>query len=145
METNETSPPAGLLRRLAAIFYDLLLLVALIMLMTFVFVAVTSGEAITRIWLLRAWILLVSFGFFGWFWTHGGQTLGMRAWRLKLVRDDGGTITWPDATRRFAAAVVSWLPAGLGFLWSLFDGERRAWHDQWSQTRLVLMPKKQDR
>lgn len=131
---------AGLPRRLAAIVYDLLLLVALLMVATLALLLVSGAENVPRV-LLQAWVLLISFAFFGWFWTHGGQTLGMRAWRLKLVRDSGGAVGWADAARRFLAAILAWLPAGLGFIWSLFDRERLAWHDRLSHTRLVITPK----
>ncbi len=78
-------------------------------------------------------------GFHLWFWTHGGQTLGMRAWRLRLVSDDGDKVTLRQALVRYAVAILSWLVLGLGFLWILFDGKKRAWHDIASRTRLVLV------
>ncbi len=78
--------------------------------------------------------------FFAGFWTHGGQTLGMRAWRIRLVGRGGGRVSWGQATLRFFAAIVSWLALGLGFLWALVDRERHAWHDRCSGTRLIRLP-----
>lgn len=126
-----------LLRRLGAMLYDGLLLMALWFLATAVWLPFTAGEAIEYHGLLRAWILIVSFVFFGWFWTHGGQTLGLRAWKLKVVRADGGQLTWRDALNRFALAIPSVGLAGLGLWWSVFDSEHRALHDRWSRTRIL--------
>jgi uncharacterized RDD family membrane protein YckC len=86
-------------------------------------------------------LLLAAFLFFGWFWTRGGQTLGMRAWRLKVVDEQGRSLTWLLALRRFAAAAFSWTALGAGFWWAIFDREKRAWHDRLSGTHLVVLPK----
>jgi uncharacterized RDD family membrane protein YckC len=75
--------------------------------------------------------------FFAGFWAHGGQTLGMRAWRIRVVRDDGSALTWPRAAARLALGFVAAAPAGLGFWWSLLDARKRGWHDRWTHTRVV--------
>lgn len=80
--------------------------------------------------------------FFIWFWTHGGQTLGMKTWRVKLTALDGGSVTLRQGLIRFTVSLLSWLPAGLGYLWSLWDRDGLAWHDRASATRLVVLPKK---
>jgi len=130
--------PAALPRRLAALFYDSLLLCGLLFLFTFAIVALRAGEAVPA---GTGWFMLClaagSFAFFGWFWTHGGQTLGMRAWRLRIVRADGGDLTWSDAACRYAAAALSLAALGIGFWWSVWDPERRCWHDLLSQTRML--------
>jgi uncharacterized RDD family membrane protein YckC len=79
--------------------------------------------------------------FYGAFWTRGGQTLGMASWRLKVEREDGARLTWADTVKRLGAAVLSWLPLGLGYFWILVDRDRRAWHDRLSRTRVVVVPK----
>lgn len=146
--TSTPQPPPGLLRRLAAVLYDTLLLVALLMVATALFLPFTGGEAIDPRrdplleWAYRAVLLLLTVGFFGVFWTRRGQTLGMASWRLRIEREDGGTLGWGDTVRRLAAAVLSWLALGLGWLWILVDPERRAWHDRLSRTRMVLVGKK---
>lgn len=90
---------------------------------------------------LQLYLLACPFLFYGWFWTHGGQTLGMRAWRLRLLDTNGKPVSWRRAMLRAAGALVSLLTAGLGYLWILVDPERLAWHDRWSGTRLVLISK----
>ena len=135
-------PPCGLLRRLAAIFYDSLLLGALWMGATFPLLFLTHGEAIhPGNPAYTAYLLVIGWAFFGWFWTRGGQTLGMRAWRIEVRTPDGRPIGWRMATRRYAAAVLSWLALGLGFLWQWIDRDGLAWHDRLSGTRLIVLPK----
>jgi len=138
----------GFNRRLAAMLYDGLLLVALWFVATALLLTVSGGHLADPdrpLWLLyslRVSLLLVALMFFAGFWTHGGQTLGMRAWRLKLVSASGNPVNWKQALWRFAAAIPSVGAFGLGLFWMLLDKERRAVHDRLSGTRLVLLAKK---
>ncbi|MFA7097254.1 MAG: RDD family protein [Gammaproteobacteria bacterium] len=139
------APPyqtAGLLRRLGAILYDSLLLLALLSVATALVLPLTGGEAIAPgNPLYTSYLFFVGFFFFAWFWIHGGQTLGMRAWRIRVQQRNGAPITWGQALLRFLVAIASWLLLGAGFLWALFDKERMTWHDRYSQTVLVVVPK----
>jgi len=127
--------------------YDGLLLLALLIVATALFLPLTGGEALdpgrnpVLEFVYRSVLLLLIVGFFGLFWTRRGQTLGMASWRLRVEREDGALLGWRDTLRRLGWALVSLLPLGLGFLWILFDPERRAWHDRLSRTRVVLLPK----
>jgi len=138
---------AGPGRRLAALAYDFLLVIALWFFVGALMLLLSGGRLSSPdrpAWLLvlfQCTLLLTAWLFFAWFWTHGGQTLGMRAWRLKLVGIDGGPVRWRQAIVRFVAAVFSAAALGLGFLWVLIDPERRSWHDHLSGTRIVLVPK----
>lgn len=140
--------PAGLLRRLAALVYDALLVLALWMIATALFLPFTGGEAVSwettpLLRILHDVVLVgVLVGFYGIFWTRQGHTLGMASWRLRLERLDGRLPTWGDTVRRIGASVLSWLPLGLGWWWCLFDAERRTWHDILSRTRVVVVPKR---
>ncbi|HSD96209.1 MAG TPA: RDD family protein [Sulfuricaulis sp.] len=138
-------PPPGLLRRLGAMAYDILLLLALLMMLSYPYVWLTGGAkpGLFVKTLYQLYLLAICFLFYGGFWVRGGQTLGMRTWRIKLVRSDGGSITWMIALKRFAYALLSLLCFGLGFLWVLYDRDKLAWHDRWSGTRLILIPKAQ--
>jgi uncharacterized RDD family membrane protein YckC len=134
--------PPGLLRRLAAMLYDGLLLLALFSVTAALGVAANRGEAIAPDnWLFPLVLGLVWAAFYLWFWTHGGQTLGMRAWRMRLVTRDGMPVGPGRGLIRLAAALLSTLPLGLGHLWALVDRDRLAWHDRLSGTRLVLLEK----
>jgi len=130
----------GFLRRLAAQVYDLFLLIALLFLATALLLPFTAGEAISaqQTLIYRIYLAVISFLFYGWFWTHGGQTLGLRAWKIKVLTFDQKPISWIQALLRFASALVSWSFFGLGFLWILADKNRRSWHDHLSKTALFF-------
>lgn len=136
---TDTDTPAGLGRRLAALGYDLLVLLA-VWFLAATPVVLVSGPPDTPIGrlLFRLYLVAVTVWFLVWFWTHGGQTVGMRAWRLQLVAADGGPVTRAQALKRAAAAPLSWLTLGLGYAWSWLDPQRRSWHDRLSGTRVVL-------
>jgi uncharacterized RDD family membrane protein YckC len=145
--TSESPRYAGLLRRLMAIIYDILLLLAVLFIATSVAMVFNHGEAIEPGQSLYpfyiVYMIIVSFFFYGWFWTHGGQTLGMKTWKMKLEHVNGDAITWSLAFIRFISAAVSWAAAGLGFLWSLVQPEKRTWHDIASRCVLIdLRPDK---
>jgi uncharacterized RDD family membrane protein YckC len=139
----ELSAP-GFLRRLAAQIYDFLLLIALLFLATALLLPFTSGEAVSnqQTLIYRIYLTVISFLFYGWFWTHGGQTLGLRAWKIKVLTFDQKPISWKQALLRFVTAFVSWGFFGLGFLWILFDKNRRGWHDHLSKSALFFDPGK---
>ncbi|MFC3282784.1 RDD family protein [Litchfieldella rifensis] len=132
--------PAGLLRRLAAMVYDLFLVVALWMLMGFIAVALNQGEA-NESPLFHSLLLVATFVFFAFFWMRGGMTLGMQAWRLRVQTNDGMSITLVQSLVRFVAACVSLAAFGLGYWWILFDTEKRSWSDIASNTRVVVVSK----
>jgi len=137
-----TRPTASLARRLGAVLYDSLLLAALLMLVSFVYLPLVGRmlpPGVNRP-LYQLLLLAVSYAYFAGFWVRGGQTLGLRTWKLRLVGRDGGPVTWTRATWRFLAALFSWLCLGLGFLWVLVDPEKLAWHDRLSNTRLARLP-----
>jgi uncharacterized RDD family membrane protein YckC len=133
-----THEPATVWRRLAALSYDLLLLAAIVVCFTLVVLALRRGAAVPPgSWWFPASLFAIAMAFFCGFWVHGGQTAGMRAWHIRVVRDDGRALTWAQAALRFGAGIVSTLPAGLGLWWSVFDRHKRGWHDRWTGTRVV--------
>lgn len=113
---------AGPLRRIAAAFYDGLLLLALLMVSTGLLQVLTGGEAITRAsagpWEYAYRVLLATMvvAYFGIAWTRRGETLGMKAWRIRLERDTGGLLGWADVVRRLAWVAPVWLLAIGGVL-----------------------------
>ena len=141
-------PSAGVFRRLGAMFYDLLLLVALMMVVTAALLPLTGGEAITSDrygayeYAYRVMLLAIVILFFGGFWTRRGQTLGMAAWRMKIERADGSLLTWSDVIKRLGAATVSLALGGFGYVWIWFDKEELAWPDRWTNTRVWVEAKK---
>lgn len=125
---------------MGAVCYDALLLLAVLFFATAVALPFNGGQAFAPDqYVFPVYLLIVGFLFYAWFWTHGGQTLGMRAWRIRLCTLDGGPISWRQAVVRFAAACLSWACLGLGFIWCLKDRERRCWHDRLSATQLIYL------
>jgi len=161
---SQSTPFPGLLRRLAALVYDAAALFSVLFVASALVVipaqAAWGIENISDHILYRVYLGLTVLVFFGWFWTHGGQTLGLRAWHMRLARIDGRAITWWDVCKRIGATVLLWLPFhlgalqlglspsraamvaaipfGLGLAWILMDRRRLAWHDHLSGTRPVL-------
>lgn len=133
----------SLLRRIAAMLYDALLILALLFLSTLPFIALRGGEPVEPgdNLLYQLVLAIVVFAFFVGFWTRSGRTLGMQSWRLQLETRDGGQPEFGAATIRFFSSLLSWLPLGLGFLWSLWDKDKLTWHDRLSGTHIVYYPK----
>ncbi len=122
--------------------YDALLVFALLFIATTPFIALRGGEAVEAgDPFYSITMLLVVFAFFTLFWSRPGRTLGMQSWGLQLENFDGSRPTFGQATTRFFAALLSWLPLGLGFVWQLWDIDRLTWHDRISRTRIVHYPK----
>ena len=155
--------------------YDCFPVFALLVLATFPFLPFLNGrvlvaeEAGLLAHLYHLVQLVVVAGFFVYFWTSRGQTLGMLAWRLRLQRPDGSLISpaialkrlgvlfllclpvligywqiwhgWPREAR-IAANVVSLLPLVAAYLWIWIDRDGLAWHDRWTDTRVVVLPKR---
>lgn len=130
--------PASLARRLAALLYDTFLLAGVLFAATLLAVVSRGGIAFAPGDLrFTSYLLLVCAGFYGWFWTHGGQTLGMRAWQIRLIAADGTAVGWSRAILRWSAAWLAGLCLGLGYIWIWIDPERCCWHDRLSGTRII--------
>jgi len=139
-------PNVPFFRRLAAMLYDGLLILSLLFIATLPFIALRGGEPVEagENLVYQLLLCLVIFSFFVGFWLHSGRTLGMQSWRLQLETMDGGEVELKSAAIRFFAAMLSLAPAGLGFLWALWDKDKLTWHDRISKTRIVYYPKEDD-
>ena len=130
--------PCPLPRRFAAILYDTLLVwgtlfFATALVLLFRHKGIQAGSN-----LYRAYLLLCGYGYFAWQWLHGGRTLGMRAWRIRLETMRGTPLTWTQTALRFIGGALSWLSLGAGFIWAVRDPDRRGLPDHLSGTRLVV-------
>ena len=133
----ETTSP-GFLRRAGAMLYDTLLLAGVLFFATAAALPFNHGQAFkSEQYFYPLYLLIISFLFLGWFWTHGGQTLGLRSWKLKLVSKKGQPVNWRQALLRFVGAILSWLCLGIGFFWIIVDKNKFSWHDYLSGTYLV--------
>lgn len=148
------APRAALVgRRLLALFYDLWpaaavwLLIALCFAVGYTLAGHPPRENIAPLsplqWLLWGICWVVTGLYATHSWSRGGQTLGMRPWRLRLEGVAGAPA--PDRRRlwiRYAVGTLSLLAGGLGFWWAWLDRDRLAWHDRASGTRMVVLPKR---
>jgi uncharacterized RDD family membrane protein YckC len=146
MTASGKNPSPSLPRRLTAMFYDALLLVALVAVVNAIALAVvvqlSAGEQqVLNAHLVQLLTVFSIVGFFTIFWLNGGQTLGMQAWRIKLVNFQGGPPSAGRALLRCLGAFLSAACLGLGYLWCLIDHNNRYWHDYLSGTELILVPK----
>jgi uncharacterized RDD family membrane protein YckC len=142
--TLAPKPSAHILRRLLALVYDALPAVALCMVIGAIFVVVLSAtqhdeRAYVHPWSLLnwlewalCWIVVGVYAVLS--WRGGGQTLGMRPWRLRVVAADGGKPTTRALVIRYAVGTLSLLAGGLGFWWAWIDRDKWTWHDRASRT-----------
>jgi len=136
---TQKTPSAGLLRRLAAMCYELLIVVAVLMVALILphmllgaFAKIQAPPTV-----LKIHMLVVLLAYFTWFWTHGGQTLAMKTWKIRVVDVGGGRLRPAQAVLRYLAAWVSIGLGGIGILWALVDRDRQFLHDRIADTRLV--------
>jgi uncharacterized RDD family membrane protein YckC len=140
---NPDLKPCGLLRRMLAICYDSVVVLALLMLAGLLALPLDTGgqQALLdpgfTLYLLAVWYLYLA-----WSWRRAGMTLGMRAWRLRVVTGDGHPPGWGVCLLRFTVALAGSAALGLGLLWALLDRQNRCWHDLASGTRLVVTPRR---
>lgn len=138
--TSKYDKPVGMTWRILSIIYDSVLSFALLIVATILVLPISGGKPVAPgNHLLQLYLFYVIYLFFTWFWIHGGQTLGMKAWRIRLVCDDGKPLNWTRASLRFFAALLSWALLGGGFLWALFDKNKRCLHDILTHTHLVYI------
>jgi uncharacterized RDD family membrane protein YckC len=128
-----------LLRRLGAMTYDAMLVLAVWLLSLFIGVAVHDGAVFGP--LVQTILFVELFTFFAYFWVWRGQTVGMLAWGLRLETDDGTPMRLSQALLRFIGAMLSFAALGIGYLWIYVDPDRRAWPDMLSRTHVVYRPR----
>lgn len=158
----------NLVKRLLTALYDSLLVLATVFIATALTLPFTKGTIASenKIY-MSLYLLSVIYLFFGWFWTHGGQTLGMRAWKQQLVQFNGQAVSWKQSTIRFITGLPAWslfliglliwmypdkiqlkatltnLPnwlfALIGFVWVLLDNRSNNWRDKLSGTHIIIV------
>ncbi|WP_213610939.1 RDD family protein [Pseudoalteromonas sp.] len=154
-------PRAGFWRRFASLIYDSLVVISLSMLTAILYFAViqilitlgvivqTEGldpagfidETPLLSGIRSALFVGVNIVFFAYFWTKSGQTIGMRAWRLKVQTHQGNLISWPQAIIRSISALL-----GLGNLVVLVDFKnKKALQDYLSKTEVVTLTKEENK
>lgn len=154
---------SSLLRRLAGMVYDVVAVIAIMMVTVMACLLITFGQLDHHAWWFRGVLLLAVIAYFIASWLRGGQTLGMRPWRMVLRKHDGGKVTPTRACIRAAVVLAPLLVLSLAHLitaktallillavWAtyyavaLFNPHRRALHDIVAGTELVhtVVPRK---
>jgi uncharacterized RDD family membrane protein YckC len=131
-----TSP--GLARRALSMVYEILLLVAVLITGALPFMLLTreADPSLARL-LLQLYLLALCGVYFIWQWLHGGQTLPMKTWRIRLVTRDSAPLTLRRAVCRYLLALAGLALLGAGFLWAFIDRDRQFLHDRLAGTRIV--------
>ena len=151
---SHPAKPAGLFKRLMALVYDGFLVAALWFVTAGIFVIVYNhsglpeqsingvqrADPVVLKTFLFPLLVIETWAFYAWFWTHGGQTLGMRAWRLQVRDYRGGAVRGWQTVVRFLTAGVSWLLLGAGY-WVVLVHPHQTFHDRFSLTATVELPK----
>lgn len=142
---QDTAQPVGyckLPRRLMIMLYDSLIMLGLLMVAAAIALPFGNTEKLAfRDFWFTLWLLLVCFVYLAGCWHSAGMTVGMRAWRVKIVAANGGKISWLQCLLRFLAGFVSIGALGIGLIWSVFDKKNRCWHDFAGRTLLIKTPK----
>lgn len=153
-----------LFKRLLVAIYDSFLVLATIFIATALTMPFTHGNisADHKIY-MSLYLLSVIYIFYAWFWTHGGQTLGMRAWQQKLVSSDGSPVSWKQSFIRFITGLPAWslfiiglilwiktdiaelltvIPGWVfaiaGAAWVVINHLNNNWRDKLSDTRVII-------
>lgn len=119
-------------RRLAALFYDLLLVIAVLLIGTLMILPFNHGHAVApgNIY-LRLYLLALISAFFIGFWHFGKQTVGMRAWRLVMLDQHGNGISLRQSCLRFALVLLNLICLGAGFFYLMIDKDKQTLYDRW--------------
>lgn len=154
-------PRAGFWRRFASLVYDTLAIIAFAMLTVVLYLFAVQGlitldvislngaedvsaliqESLLFSSIRSTLLVIVTLVFFGYFWTKSGQTIGMRAWRLKVQTLEGNLISWPQAIIRSFCALL-----GLGNLLVLVDFKNnKALQDYLSKTEVIALTKEENK
>lgn len=127
-----------MLPRFASLIYEGFLLVPVLFLSAYLFLAITRDAQTPRMHLLfQSWLFIVMGGYFCYCWVKSGQTLAMKTWRLRVERQDGMPVTLRQAALRYAVAAVGLFAFGIAFVWAFFDRDRLFLHDRIAGTHIV--------
>lgn len=125
-------------RRTLCLIYDFLLFLAIWFIASLIFIVIVQDTSFAYFRPIYQFYSLSIIGiYFIWFWTHGGQTLAMQTWKLRVVAQDGKALTLRQAITRYLFAVVGITSFGLGIIWALFDRDRKFLHDRLAGTRII--------
>jgi uncharacterized RDD family membrane protein YckC len=130
----------GFWRRIICMVYEFLLLLAVLFLASFIFHLILSDTQAPYFRpLFQVYLIVIMGYYFTWFWTHGGQTLAMQTWKMRLVAADGSSLTKKQALTRYLFALIGIFFFGVGIIWALLDRDRQFLHDRLAGTRIIKL------
>ena len=129
---------APLARRFLSLVYEALLAGAFLWCAALLFGVVEGalGAAHQRV-VFQMYLTTLAGIYFVWQWAHGGQTLAMKTWRIRLTGADGGPVSTRVACARYVLALFGTGVLGISYLWAFFDRDRQFLHDRLAGTRLT--------
>lgn len=139
-DSTSISEKPKLWQLMLCLLYDFLLLFAIIFMASLLFVPLFSNIEPAYFKPFYQFYLLTVMGvYFIWFWTHGGQTLAMQTWKLRIVDTKGNGITKKQAITRYLLALIAYPFFLIGFIWMFFDRDRQFLHDRIAGTRIIKL------
>lgn len=127
----------GFFRLIASLFYESLLVLALLFVATFLFVMLFGGATHPPLrYFLQFYLWCVAGMYFSWCWSRG-RTLAMQAWKIRLEKTDSDLLSIPQAMQRYVLATAGLLCGGIGFWWAFIDRDYRFLHDRLIDSRLI--------
>lgn len=153
----------GFWRRVICLIYETFILLAILFIASLIFHLIYSDTSTPFFKpLFQCYLVLIMGYYFTWFWTHGGQTLAMQTWKIRLISNDGKPVSKQQAIVRFLCTLIgilsfviidqilpfsfastfqliliSLLIFGSGFIWALFDQDHQFLHDRLAGTRII--------
>ncbi len=134
---NNSSLSSFVFRRTFAFLYDSFLLIAVFFVVTSIVIAFNGGQAFEN----PAFLLVlygVGFLFFSWFWRHGGQTLGMQAWRIKVISESNAPLTYKQCVQRY---LIGTFLFGITLVAALLRPSKQGFHDTGSKSKIIFINK----
>jgi uncharacterized RDD family membrane protein YckC len=131
---------AGFLRRVLALIYDSLVIVGIVLFLTLVLVLFNGSYAESGSFasFLQFFILIFSGPiFYSYFWLNKGQTIGMQAWKIRLISINETKLNAKQTFIRCLISVISFLFFGIGYFWILYDKNNLSWSDIVTKTKIV--------
>lgn len=126
----------------AAFLYDIFPVLGIFLLTSLLVLLFRNGVEVERFSPWFIFILVAELGFYYIYsWKKGGQTLGMRAWKFKIIpnRANQRTISWHQASTRFVVGIFSTLLIGAGFFWKLLSKDNQSWMDLVSNSKTIML------
>ena len=149
---TQSTPSSALWKRLFSTLYDALILCALSLAyfgLATAFSTLLLGQNpdefkpnASGVWVQIGWIVTI-LGFYCYFWLKIGQTVAMKAWKLKVVNDDGAPLSLRTCLLRCVLGFIGLACFGLGYLWAIVDRDKKALHDRLTRTSVIQLEREQ--